>query len=544
MQFSTLPLDQALGAILAHSTRVAAGSLKKGRVLSAADVGILRALGVTSVIAARLEPGDVAEDIAAERVARRAGGAQTQIAEPFTGRANIFAAASGLVVLDTCGITQLNELDERVTLATVANHERVAAGQMLATVKIIPFAVPEAVISQAEAEVAAGLVRVAPFTPHRAGLILTRFASTNRQVLDRRRDAVVKRVQSLGSAIGAELVVPHTIDDVRVAIGAMAAQRLSPILLFATSAIVDREDVIPAGLVAAGGDIIRLGMPVDPGNLLLLGRLGTTPVIGLPSCAASLKLNGFDWVLERILAGLQISARDIAAMGQGGLLKEIHSRPQPRLGPDASAVKDTGRHAPRIAALVLAAGRSTRMGPDNKLLADVAGTRIVRRVVQTALKSAARPVRVVVGHQAEDVRAALAGLDVSFVNNPRFAEGLSVSLRAGLESLPPDIDGAVILLGDMPEIAPDLIDRLIAGFDPLEGRGIVVPVSGAKRGNPVLWSRDYFAAMADVAGDIGAKHLLGQYADAVVEITADIAVHTDIDTPDALAALRKRYEPT
>ena len=542
MQFGSIPLEQALGAILAHSTRTAQGMLKKGHVLSAADITKLRASGVTEVIAARLAPGDVGEDRAAQRVARIAGSANTRTAEPFTGRANLFATASGLAVLDDAGITELNAIDERVTLATVVNYERVAAGQMLATVKIIPFAVPDAVIGRVETTVRPGLVRVAAFTPHRVGLVLTRFEGTKATVLERRRDAVTQRVHALGSTIAATLDVPHTTHAVRDAIATLAAQALSPILIFATSAIVDREDVIPAGLVAAGGEIIRLGMPVDPGNLLLLGRLGSTPVIGLPSCAASLKLNGFDWVLERTLAEVPVTARDIAAMGQGGLLKEIDSRPQPRIGPTVAPVPDPARHAPRIAALVLAAGRSTRMGPDNKLLAEVAGTQIVRRVVETALKSAARPVRVVVGHQADAVRTALAGLKVSFVDNTRYAEGLSTSLRAGLQSLPTEIDGAVILLGDMPEIAPDLIDRLIAGFDPAEGRGIAVPVAGGKRGNPVLWGRAYFDAMAEVPGDTGAKHLLGRYGEAIVEITADTAVHTDIDTPDALAALRKRFD--
>ena len=539
MHFGSIRLEDALGAILAHSTRVGDRVLKKGRALSAADITALRAGGVISVIAAQLAPDDVGEDLAAQRVARFAAGAHVRVAEPFTGRANIFATAAGLAVLVGDSITRLNAIDERLTLATIANHERVSAGQMLATVKIIPFALPDAVLARAENEGAGGMIRVAEFVPRRAGLVLTRFAATHDTVLARRRAAVEQRLEPLGSSIAVTLTVDHTITAVCDAIQTLAAQNLSPILIFATSAIVDRADVIPAGLVAAGGHIIRLGMPVDPGNLLLLGQHGTTPVIGLPSCAASLKLNGFDWVLERTLAGLTVSSRDIAAMGQGGLLKEIDSRPQPRLG---TPVVEIARHAPRISTLVLAAGRSTRMGPENKLLALVAGVPIVRRVVETARASAARPIHVVVGHQAGQVRDALAGLDVTFVDNPRFAEGLSTSLQTGLAALPADSDGAVILLGDMPEIAPDLIDRLIAGFAPKDGRGIVVPVSGGKRGNPVLWGRAYFAEMADVAGDTGAKHLLGRHAEAIVEVSSDVAVHTDIDTPEALAALRGRLD--
>ncbi len=540
MQFGEIPLRDACGAILAHSTRTAQGVLKKGRVLTDADVAKLQAAGVTTVIAARLAQNDVSEDAAAQRIGRLVAGEGTRLAEPFTGRANVFSLAHGVALIDGKAVAALNAIDERVTLATVADHERVTPDQMLATIKIIPFAVPETVLRDASSAVSSPIVRVAPFQAHRAGLVLTSFEATKPRVLDRRRDAVRQRLEALGSTLASTMTVAHTQQAVSSAVRAMQREGLSPILLFAASAIVDRDDVIPAGLVAAGGEIERLGMPVDPGNLLLLGRIGATSVIGLPSCAGSLKLNGFDWVLERVLAGVAVTSADIAAMGLGGLLKEIDSRPQPRLG-SLAAAQETARVAPRIATLVLAAGRSSRMRTENKLLANVGGVPIVRRVVETALASSARPVCVVVGHQAERVRAALEGLDVRFVANADYAEGLSTSLRAGLASLPGDIDGAVVMLGDMPEIAAGLVDRLVAAFAPKEGRGIALPVADGKRGNPVLWSRDYFAEMMDVAGDTGAKHLLGTHADAIVEIAADEAVHTDIDTPDALAALRDRH---
>src|SRR5690606_28542062 len=119
--------------------------------------------------------------------------------------------------------------------------------------------------------------------------------------------------------------------------------------------IVDRNDVIGAGIVAAGGRLERLGMPVDPGNLLLIGELDGVPAIGIPSCAASPALNGFDWVLERVLAGRTPDSAAIARMGVGGLLKEIASRPQPRVGRDAPD-DGTKRRAAKISCLVLAGG--------------------------------------------------------------------------------------------------------------------------------------------------------------------------------------------
>ena len=202
-------------------------------------------------------------------------------------------------------------------------------------------------------------------------------------------------------------------------------------IVFGASAIADRRDVIPAALEAIGGRIEHFGMPVDPGNLLLIGTATGHPVLGAPGCARSPKENGFDWVLMRLLAGLQVPREDITGMGVGGLLMEIVTRPQPR---------DEPVHpASNIAALVLAAGRSSRMGGPNKLLAEIGGRPLVRIAVEEALASRARPVIVVTGHQRERVEAALAGLPVDFVHNSHFADGLGTSLRAGISVLPASV---------------------------------------------------------------------------------------------------------
>jgi molybdenum cofactor cytidylyltransferase len=305
------------------------------------------------------------------------------------------------------------------------------------------------------------------------------------------------------------------------------------LLVFGASAISDRRDVVPAGIEAAGGTVAHFGMPVDPGNLLLMGALDGKPVVGLPGCARSPKLNGFDYVLQRLFAGLDVAPGSIMGMGVGGLLSDIASRPQPR-----EAAPETPR-AQKIAAIVLAAGTSSRMG-ENKLVAQWNGKAIVRCTVEAALASRADSVTVVTGHQSEAVGAALAGLDVRLAANPHYAEGLSTSLRAGLKAVP-DSDGAIVLLGDMPEIAPALIDRMIAAFSPQEGRAIVLATHGGKRGNPVLWARRFFSDMGAVAGDAGAKHLIGDNEELVCEIEAGTgAVLSDIDTPDELAALRAR----
>jgi molybdenum cofactor cytidylyltransferase len=278
-------------------------------------------------------------------------------------------------------------------------------------------------------------------------------------------------------------------------------------------------------------------MPVDPGNLMLVGDLGGRPVLGAPGCARSPKENGFDWILARLLAGLPVTRNDITAMGVGGLLMEIVTRPQPR--ETREVPQPDGR---RIAAIVLAAGRSTRMGGPNKLLAEVGGKPLARIAAEEALASRADPVIVVTGHQRERVEQALAGLKVRFVHNPDFADGLSTSLKAGIAAVPADADGAIVCLGDMPQVRAALIDRMIAAFDPARGALVVVPTIEGKRGNPVLWSRRFFPELATLDGDVGARHLIATYGEALTEVPADAAALIDIDTPEALSALKDEVE--
>jgi molybdenum cofactor cytidylyltransferase len=278
-------------------------------------------------------------------------------------------------------------------------------------------------------------------------------------------------------------------------------------------------------------------MPVDPGNLICIGRIEDIPAMVLPGCAKSPKLNGIDWVLQRQFAGLAVTPADVMAMGVGGLLKEIETRPLPRAdAPSVPAPALAPRRGRQVAAVVLAAGRSRRMAPLNKLLvADDQGVPMVARVVDNVLASHARPVVVVTGYEHERVEAALAGKPVLFAYAPDFAEGLSASLKAGLGAVPPEAEGVVVCLGDMPLVAGPMIDRMIAAFDPEEGRAIVMPTFRGKQGNPMLWAREFLAEMMAITGDVGARHLVGKHADRVAEVEmADDAVLRDFDTTDAL----------
>ncbi|HYL34135.1 MAG TPA: molybdopterin-binding/glycosyltransferase family 2 protein [Stellaceae bacterium] len=540
MKFGDTPLDQAAGAILAHNLKLRGRVFRKGRVLTADDVAALRAASLASVVTAQPEPGDIGEDEAANRIARLLAGNGIVSAPAFTGRANLFADTAGLCRVDRAAVDRLNAIDEAITLATLEPDAVVAPKQMVATVKIIPFAVAGERLAACERAVAGGphLVAVAPFTAKRAVLIQTELPGLKPSILDKTVEVTRARLATLGGTLIGERRVAHDAAALTPAIKTALADGAELVLVAGASAILDRRDVIPAAVEAAGGTIVQFGMPVDPGNLLLVGRIGAVDVLGLPGCARSPQVNGFDWVLRRLMVGLPIDAAAVRSMGVGGLLGEIPSRPLPRAEVATASIQPAAPPARKIAAVVLAAGRSRRMGTVNKLLIGVDGKPMVRHAVDAALAAGLTPVVVVTGHEREKITAALTGLAVSLVNNPDYAEGLSTSLRTGLDILPPDVEGALICLADMPRVSAGELKRLTAAFDPREGRAIIVPTRRGKRGNPVLWARQFFAEMRAVAGDVGARHLIGAYPELVAEIEMEgDGVVTDIDTPQALARL-------
>jgi molybdenum cofactor cytidylyltransferase len=530
VKFTALPPREALGAINVHTLRAGARVIKKGHVLSTDDISALLAAETDRVVCARPEPDELVEDIAAARIGHAIAGAQVSIDDAHTGRANLRAAVAGVFVVDRGPIERVNSVDESITVATIAPDAPVRAGEIVATVKIIPFAVPASAVATA-CDVQAALA-IAPFRPRRAGLVLTRFSATHERTLDRAGHTQRTRLERIGSHLVRELRVHHDVDAVAAALGELHQLELDPILVMGASAIVDRRDVIPAALEEAGGTIVRYGMPVDPGNLLLIGKLGNATVIGLPGCARSLERSGFDWVLERCCADLPITASAVGALGVGGLIVE---------GPRMSPIAATNQPSSGVAAVVLAAGLGTRMGSRmgaNKLLAELDGVPMIRHAVTAALASHARPVVVVTGNDADRVHAALDGLDVRFVHNAAYDTGLASSLRAGVSAVA-NARAAMICLGDMPRITAAHLDALATAFVGADDdRAIVVPTFQRKRGNPVVLGRAHFAAIGELAGDVGARPLLERNASHVVSIAFDdAAILLDVDTPEALANL-------
>ncbi|MDQ2802168.1 MAG: molybdopterin-binding/glycosyltransferase family 2 protein, partial [Pseudomonadota bacterium] len=517
-------------------------------VLDEAAIAALREAGRTEVIAARLEPGDVPEDLAAERLAELLASPLLARSRAATGRVNLAAEAPGLLRVDAAKVNRINAVDEALTLGTLPDVSVVAAKDLVATIKVIPFAVPGALLSVAEAiaRQAGPTLTLTPFRPLRVGLVATELPGLKETTTDKTIAVTEARIERLTGTLLPAVRTPHQEASVAAALEQLIEQGAELLLIVGASAVVDRRDVGPAGIVRAGGEIIHFGMPVDPGNLICLGRIGDRPALVLPGCARSPKLNGIDYVLPRLFAGLPAGPAEVMRLGVGGLLTEMDARPLPR--EKAPAVVRTGpapRNAPTIAAVILAAGRSRRMAPHNKLLiADRSGKPMIARVVNNVLSSKARPVLVVTGHQADQVEQALGGRPVRHVHAADYADGLSASLKAGIAAVPPEAAAAIVCLGDMPLVTGRMIDRLLDAYDPDRGRLIVLPTFHGKQGNPMLWDRRFFAEILQASGDTGARFLLGKHVAQVAEVEmAEDAVLRDFDTADALAALPARLRP-
>ncbi|MGN6285213.1 MAG: NTP transferase domain-containing protein [Afipia sp.] len=529
MKFGPVAPDDAVGGVTVHAIRQNGFVLKKGTQIGATEAEQLKKAGVEKIVVARLEDGEVSEDAAAASIAEAVAGDGVSVERAFTGRSNLFAATPGVLVVDRDAVDRINRVGEAITFATLPAFKPVVEGEMIATVKLIPFGVEKDLCDAAVAAAKAGRLRVAPFRIKRVGVVSTMLPGLAPKVIDKTLRVTAERLAPAGATIIAERRVPHEQSALAPAIAEMLSLGAELVLVFGASAIADRRDVIPAAIENVGGVVEHFGMPVDPGNLMLIGHANNVPVLGAPGCARSPKENGFDWVLMRLLAGLEVTRADVTGMGVGGLLMEIVTRPQPRvpIGTDGNR---------NVAAIVLAAGRSTRMGGPNKLLAEIGGKPLVRIVAEQALASKASSVVVVTGHQRSEVEQALHGLNVSFAHNPAYGDGLATSVKAGIGAVPQDADGALVCLGDMPLIDAQLIDRLIEAFAPDKGSLIVLPVSGGRRGNPVLWSRRFFSELMMLDGDIGARHLIAQHGEAVAEVEVEgKSAFLDIDTPEALA---------
>lgn len=540
MIFGPVAIQEALGCILAHGLIHDGGRMPKGTILSSGHLATLEAAGIAEVVVARLEDGDVTEDIAAERLADALGGQNLRLSPASTGRVNVYATENGLFRADRQIVDSFNRVDPAITLASLHDCRPVKAGDMVATIKIIPLAVAGDKVERARRLLLEErpAVTVKAYRPHAVSLIQTQLPVLKTSVLDKTADLLRKRLGASGSVLVREERVAHDAAAVAKAIlrcmeedaGDRAAPRL--VVMFGASAVCDAEDVLPQAMRLAGGAVDQVGLPVDPGNLLVLGHIGDVALIGAPGCARSPKENGFDWVLDRLLAGEVPSVQDLTGLGVGGLLMEIPSRPQPR---------DSVRTDPQslsIGTVLLAAGRASRMGEaGHKLLAEFDGVPLVRRVAERLLKAMPGPVVAVTGYRAAEVEHALAGLSLTVVENRDYQTGMAGSLKAGLtDQTLQGVAGVLVALADMPGLGASDFGRLADAFRKAEGRAIVRATAAGKRGNPVILPRATFDELMALEGDVGARHVIETCGLPIIDVEIGSAAHVDVDTPDAVAA--------
>ncbi|MBX3080769.1 MAG: molybdopterin-binding protein [Anaerolineae bacterium] len=334
MKFGSVPLSQAAGKLLAHNVPALDGRklFTKSHQLTPDDVETLRAMGLTSVVVAELEADDLSENEAARRVGVALAGSGVRVVAPGVGRANLSAEVRGVLNIDVSTLHRVNQVDEGITVATLRRCSVVQARQLLALVKIIPFAMPQRQLEAVEAIIAetGKVITLTPLEAQSIALIVSGPDHMRDKLLAEFTDPVRTRMETLGSQLEAITYVPHQPSAIAAAIQAQHAAKRGLIILAGISAIIDRGDVAPTGLVQAGGEVEHFGAPVDPGSLLMLGYLHGMPVLGAPGCIKSLKVNIIDWIVPRLLTGEHLTGRDIMLMGHGGLLDDIEDRPMPR----------------------------------------------------------------------------------------------------------------------------------------------------------------------------------------------------------------------
>jgi molybdenum cofactor cytidylyltransferase len=327
MIFGQVTVEDALGCVLAHSLAVGHQRLRKGIVLDADHLTALSAAGYDQITVARLEDGDAHEDAAAPQLAQALcpdpDAANVTLTPAFTGRVNIIAGTAGVVRLDADRLIVANGIDPMITVATVPDLHQMQQGGLIATVKIISYAVQQAVLDQVCEHVRDAIRLVTPVVKT-ASLIVTH---TDTGAGQKGVEAIRARCDALDVDLVDVIDCQHTEAEIAAALTPIQTDL---IMILTGSATSDIHDTAPLAVCQAGGEVARFGIPVDPGNLLFFGSLGDRPVIGLPGCARSIALNGADWVLARTVCGIDITPNDFAAMSVGGLLKEIPTRPHPR----------------------------------------------------------------------------------------------------------------------------------------------------------------------------------------------------------------------
>ena len=531
MKIENLDPKESKGSILAQSYNLSDRTLTKGTYLSEAMVEILTKENVKTILCAVPQEDDMHEDNAAEAISKAIDRNQLYSEEASTGRVNFRTPTLSLVRYNRDLIKKLNLVDESIAFSIVEHNQLLAKNDLIATLKIIPFFVSKICVERVVGLLSKNeLFEIHSLEEKKIDLIQTYHNWQKKSIFKATSNVTKSRLETLGCTLKKERLIPHDHKLLCSEIKSSIDSGAQILLISGASAITDRSDFIPKAILSEGGEIIQYGLAVDPGNLLLIGQIGSATVIGMPGCARSPKLNGFDWVLQLLLADIPINKDELADMGAGGLLMEIASRPLPR-----ALAKSVNKREKKIMGVILAAGNSTRMGKDNKLLKNIGDAPLIRNTVIEMLRSDLDNCSIVLGYQSDKVADVIKDLNINLILNPLWKEGQASSLKAAINTLDSTYSDILIMLGDLPGIKSGHINRIIEEHLLTNNRRskITIPSFKGQKGNPVIWGKSFFYDLSNLDGDVGGRTLFSEHPAAINLLEMDDPwVVTDTDTPE------------
>lgn len=546
MIFGSFNCADAEGIILAHTMQTQEGKLQKGLCLTSTNTRQLEQAGYCTITGTKLNKTDVRENDAARQLANLIAGKNVRIGEPTGGRCRLYATKAGLAQINKPLIDAINQFSGNIAIATLNELASTKESQAVASIKVLPFAIEQQEMkayNELFSHYKSG-VALSSFQALNVVLLQTGSTSTKYSLQTKARRVTQQRIEHLGGTLLTEFRCQHSSAEIENIINDIVKLAPDLIIIAGEKATVDKKDVIPQAITNVGGAIDHFGMPAEPGNLLLLAHIDKCAIIVQPGCARTVHANGVDVILPRIFAGLELNKNDIMLMGVGGLLKDQREVPSWCQQPIT-----TQKTHSRVGALILAAGRSTRMGSSNKLLAPLAGQPMVSHVIAAAKNANLATITLITGHDSDKMDQLFAHEQINIIYNPDYASGMASSLRRGLTTIDKNIDAVLVLLGDMPFVSTKVINSLVEAFYAAHNVGngldIVAPMYGNKRGNPVLWSVRYLDELRAIKGDTGGRYLLNKYAHRVAIVaTEEDGSIIDIDTPQVLVQWQETATPT
>jgi molybdopterin biosynthesis enzyme len=323
MKVEKVPVNEAVGYILLHNQAGPDGrkALKKGQRLTQEDIFLLQDLGREQVYVAILADDDIGENEAARRLGQVIAGERLEASSATTGRVNLIATTTGLFKVNLEKLLAINDITG-ITLATIPTNTPVQPKMMTGTIKIIPYGVPQASLKAAEAIAAeASLVAVKPFIIPKAALITTGSEAAREKVMGGFTPPLRDRLSSYNTELIEGPYLPEDEAKISEALQWALDSGAKLIIIAGETSIMDADDITPRAIKAVGGEIVHYGVPVEPGNLMLLAYRQDIPIVGAPGCARSKSYNVVDMVLPRLAAGERLTRRDLIELGHGGLLK-------------------------------------------------------------------------------------------------------------------------------------------------------------------------------------------------------------------------------